>query len=225
MSQSKRGEQKLVFGAPPRADLLPPEVRSDVKVRKQRRGLVAIAVLAIVAVIVGYGASAVYLSSTQLALDSEHLRTDELLAEQAKYVAARQMSNQIVLSKKMQIDGTSTEIDWEAYLSEMESIMPTGMALASYTVSGSTPMLPFGVSNDPLQGPRVAEISFSGTTKDLSSVANWLDRLAVIEGFADAQPPTVTGEPGKYVFSVIVHLDEQAFAGRFLVAEEGEESE
>lgn len=216
MSPSARKDSRLIVGGVPRAELLPPELELEKKARAQRRGLFFIVVLVIGAVGVAYALTIGYAAGVQAQVDAENARTADLLAQQGQYIEVRQLAAQVAAAEEARRVGTSTEIDWNDYLTQVATAFSnSGVASLSFTVKTSTPLAPFGDASKPLENPRVAEIVISGYSPTLPNLAAVLDELEKLPGFADAAPGAVSNSGGIYSFTVTLHINSEAYTGRF----------
>jgi hypothetical protein len=89
------------------------------------------------------------------------------------------------------------------------------VSLDSVSLDLATPVQPYAQPSTPLEGPRVGTLSFTATSSSLFSIPQWLDSLAGLPGFVDATPGQVTLADGTYSAQVAMHIDAQAFSGRF----------
>lgn len=208
---------ELILGGEPRVDLLPPEVSKHRQAKAVRRGL-GIGVIGLLAIVLAGTAAATYASGqAEEQLLAEQANTAALLAEQTQYGEIRTAQAQVDLVKAAQQVGVSTEIDWKAYLQAVQATLPTGVAVETVTIRSATPILMYEQSSVPLQGARVAEVSFTASSTTLPDVPTWLNGLTTLPGFADALPGTVSlnETTSSYTVSIIMHVNEAAFAQRF----------
>ncbi len=223
MSGAKGGAGDYwVPGTPPRANLLPPEItvrRRQLQLRRRARSGLLLSALVVAAAGVGaFGYSGV--ATARLAVAQGELST--LLAEQATYSDVESTLSTIELITAGRIVGASTEIEWRDYLTKLRATLPDGMSLDSLVVTSVTPITAFDQPVTPLQGQRIARLTFTATSPTLPSIPAWLDELATLPGFADAVPGQVSLSDGSYTVQVVMHITEEAFAGRF-PAESGSE--
>ncbi|TFD30538.1 hypothetical protein [Cryobacterium cryoconiti] len=207
----------LVVGGSPWVDLLPPEVHHQRRAKAVRRrlGLGVVGVLAIV--IVSTGASIVLGIQAQALLASEQALTPALLAEQTKYVEVRTVQNEVDLIQAAQQVGVSTEIDWKKYLEGVQAILPASVTIETVAVDSATPLALYGQPTAPLQGARVATVSFTAKSSVLPDVPAWLESLATLPGFADALPGSVArADDGVYTVAITMHVNDAAYAQRFV---------
>jgi hypothetical protein len=216
MSRARKTDT-LVIGGEPRVDLLPPEVRAQ---RNGRRTLTALGFgvlgIALVVLLATGGASFLALEA-QGQLAAEQARTGTLLAQQAKYLDVRKVQDHVKLIQAAQQVGASTEIDWKAYLNRVQGTLPANVTIGTVTIDAASPLAIYAQPTAPLQGARVATLSFTASSPTLPQVPVWLDALATLPGFADAVPGSVTldSSSGAYSVSITMHINEAAFDKRF----------
>jgi hypothetical protein len=212
---SRSTNAQLAIGGVPRADLLPPEIRHEAKTRGQRRVIVALVALVVVAVVASSIAASVLamVSSQQMVAANE--RTNEILAEQSKYVVVRQYNDQVEVAEAARAVGVSTEIDWGTYLPEITSRLSADATIDNLTVASTSPTVALPQGSGPFDVASLAEITFTVSTSGFPAVATWLDSLTTIPGFADAVPSTIALESGKYSVNFTMHVNEGALSNRF----------
>jgi Tfp pilus assembly protein PilN len=208
---------RLEIGGEPRVDLLPPEVRAQRRASSTRRALGwgILATVLVVALVTG-GAMALSIGA-QASLVTAQAETGTLLAQQARYLGVRQVQDQVALATAAQKVGVSTEIDWKTYLESVQATLPANVAISTVTIDSATPMALYVQPTVPLQGARVATVSFSATSPTLPQVPAWLLALAKLKGFTDATPGSVTLDPSTniYTANITMHINEDAFDKRF----------
>jgi Tfp pilus assembly protein PilN len=221
VSTPKRLDTELVIGGAPRADLLPQEIKNEVRAKAQRRRLFLGAALAVGLVGAVFAFSVFMVVSSAVVLASANERTAVLLTEQTKYAEVRTVETQVATAEAARRIGTSTEIDWEQYLQSVQSTLPDGATTQTLTVASATPLTVFTVPANPLEGSRMAEIVFAVTTPALPDVAVWMDNLAETPGFVDAYPSAIVmNDAGNYSVGMTMHINEGALANRFPAKDE-----
>jgi len=220
MSPAVRKDGRLVLGGSPRADLLPPEIKLAEKSGAQRRvmGFVLIGVVA--AVVLGYVLVSFTAQSAQDRFVAANRTTDELLAEQAKYIEVRQLNTQVQASKDARLVGTSTEVNWKTYIDQVSDLLPKGVEITAVRATAASPVLDFPVATAPLEGYRIGQLDFTAESKDIPDVAAWIEALRELPGFVDATPSAVTAVSDVYAAEVTIHFNAGALANRFAVVEE-----
>jgi hypothetical protein len=117
-----RSSVALVLGGSPRADLLPPEIRAEVKAKTQRRAMIAVVVGAVAVVVAAYLPATLAATAARDRLTEEQARSALLVGEKGKYVSVEQVEAQLAAAKTARVVGASTEIDWQAYLANVRAI-------------------------------------------------------------------------------------------------------
>jgi Tfp pilus assembly protein PilN len=217
-----RSDDSSRIGGAPRVDLLPQSIRDAHRQSKSRRKLLL--ALGGVTVVVALGAvGALQLSSAaQAQLESEQAETLSLLTQRGEFTDLIAVQDRLVLGRAAQTVGASPEIDWSGYLRDLRKTLPGGVELTAVTIDSASPVQAYEQSTGPLQGPRVATLSFTATSDKLPDVPVWLDRLGTLPAFVDAVPNSVTlDDGGSYLVNITMHIGADAFSGRF--APEGTE--
>ncbi len=140
---------------------------------------------------------------------------EQLVAEQSQFVEVRQVKDTIATIIAGQEVGASTEIAWRDYLVLLQQTLPAGVTLETVSIDSGTPMAAFGQSDAPLQGTRVAALTFTATSATLPSIPDWLRAMVTLPGFVDAIPGSVARDGDAYVAQVLLHIDSGAFSLRF----------
>lgn len=216
MNLPSRKVARLELGGLPRVNLLPPEVTLAAKARALHRVLSLLVVAVMVLVGTGYGLAQVNATSAQHRLDAANQRTAQLLAQQKKYVEVRKVTSESALVSAARQVGASMEINWQSYLADVQASLPSGTTIVSFTATNGSPLVAFEQPTAPLQGERIAQLSFLATANALPDVGAWLNALAGLKGFVDAAPGSVTrDDAGVYKAQVVMHINQKAFANRF----------
>jgi Tfp pilus assembly protein PilN len=209
------GKAPLVVGGQPRANLLPPEIivkRKQLKTRRAlRAGVLLVAVVTAAACVGTFGIASV----AQVQFVAAQQTQTRLVAEQGAYGEVRDVQNTIATITAGQLVGSSTEIAWEDYLTQLQGTLPEGVVLKNVSIESGTPMSAFGQSDGPLQGARVAALTFTATSATLPTFPEWLRSMAELPGFVDATPGSVKQENGIYIAEVLMHINSEAFSMRF----------
>jgi hypothetical protein len=209
------GKAPLVVGGQPRANLLPPEIilkRKQLKTRRAlRAGVLLVAVATAAACVLTFGVASVAQVQFGLAQQTQQ----GLVLEQSEYQEVSDVQDTIDTIVAGQQVGGSTEINWRSYLTLLEGTLPAGVVLDTVKIESGTPMAAFVQSDAPLQGARVAALSFTVNSPTLPSIPDWLRSMADLPGFVDAIPGNVKGAEGSYAVDVVLHVNAEAFSMRF----------
>lgn len=216
MSREADKGGRLIIGGPPYANLLPPEVGIAAKGRAMRRNATGLILLVVVAVIAAYAGVTFLSLAAQVQLDAANERTQTLVAAQAKYSEVRQVTSMLATATAAQQVGTSTEIDWKAYLTDIQNSLPAGTLVTNVVAETATPLATFTQPSVPLQGDRIGELSFTAISQSLPDVEAWLDKLSELTGYVDASPGSLSRmEDGTYQVNITMHVNKDALLLRF----------
>ena len=217
-----KATETLLVGGPPRADLLPPEIRREHKGRRTRRKMIWGVLGVVLLVFVGTGASYYFSLTSALQLVAAQDRTNELLLEQQKYTEVRVVQDELATVEAGQRVGAATEVDWKAYIDKIEASLPDNVAIMEVEIDAASPLTDYAQPDAPLQGVRVATLRFGAWTTALPDTDAWLVALSALPGHADANPDTIKfdEETQLYETYVTMHIDERAWSERFVSEEE-----
>jgi hypothetical protein len=209
--------ESLSIGGEPRVDLLPPEVRAERNAGALRRRLGFGVIVLIALAVGGSGVAGIQAIQAQVSLIAEQARTASLLVQQKKYIQVRSVQDEVGLIQAAQQVGTSTEIDWKKYLSEVQATLPANVTLDTVKIDSASPLTEYTQATAPLQGSRVATLSFTAKSPTLPEVPAWLDALSALPGFTDASPGSVTRDDatGVYTVDITMHINQAAYTNRF----------
>jgi hypothetical protein len=218
---SKASSKSAMLGGPPRADLLPPEVLEGHKQRARQRSLWLGVVGAVLVAVVGTGAAFLFNVTSALDLAAEQGESVSLQTELGEHSEVRDIKSNLATSQEARRVGGSTDIDWKTYLTNLEATLPVGVAITSVDVETGSPITDYAQPTVPLEGARIGTLTFEATSPTLPSIPAWLDGLETLQGFVDAVPNSVAiVDDGTYTVSITLHINAEAFSGRFAPEEE-----
>ncbi|TDW29727.1 hypothetical protein [Cryobacterium psychrophilum] len=216
----KHSAEVMSFGAEPRMDLLPPEIRLMKRDKATRWRLGALLVTVVLVVSAGIGASTLQATSTQAELAAERERTAELLAEQVQYAEVHKVQTALDMTRAARGFAASTEFDWAAYVADIQLLLPADVGIASVTLDGANPFMAYEQPTTPLLNPRLATITIRFTSPAVSSLPPWLEVMSSLPGYADSQARlTSRTAEGTYSVDWVLHVNEEALAQRFSTPE------
>lgn len=211
--------QNLVIGGESKVDLLPQELRVKRKGKVLRRRLGFLVIL--VAVLVTGASALVRAQAIQAKVDLsiEQSNAQSILLQQRKYGEVQKIQRQADTIAAAQQVGTSTEINWRNYLISVAKTLPPNVTLDSVNIDSATPFASYAQASAPLQGERIATLSFTAISSTLPQVPQWLLALATLPGYSDANPGSVNRtETGTYSVNITMHINQAAFTNRFALA-------
>jgi Tfp pilus assembly protein PilN len=204
------------IGGSPRVDLLPQALRVRQQQKRMRRLLRVVFGAVLALVVLATGGAIVLNSAAQASLAAAQQETLTLLTQQAQYSDLKAVQQRIALTEAAQTVGASPEVDWSAYLGKLRSTLPGGVTLTSVTVDSASATNGYEQPTAPLEGPRIAALTFTALSPTLPDVPTWIDALATLPAFVDAVPNSVTlDESGAYAVDITMHVGPDAYSGRF----------
>lgn len=209
----------VVVGGESKVDLLPQELKDKRKGKVLRRRLGFLVVL--VAVLVTGASALVRAQAVQAKVDLsiEQSNAQSILLQQRKYGEVQKIQKEADTIQAAQQVGTSTEINWKNYLISVQATLPPNVTLDSVTIDSATPFASYAQASAPLQGERIATLSFTAISSTLPQVPQWLIALATLPGYSDANPGSVNRtETGTYSVNITMHINQAAFTNRFATA-------
>lgn len=207
-----------MVGATPRADLMPPEIRTKRSQLRTRRSLRLVLFAVFLVVVVACGGAWAWNTVAQATLAATQAEEQALLVEQTQYSPVTTVKDGIALIQAGQVVGDSSEIDWQDYLVKLQATLPAGVTLSSVTIDTADPLKAYTQTTVPLQGGRIATLAFTATSPSLPSIPAWLDGLKTLPGYVDATPGQVVLLDGAYTADVTMHIGTDAFSNRFAPA-------
>ena len=181
-----------------------------------RRRLGSGVILLVILILAGTALAKAQAIQARANLAIEQANTQSLLVQQRKYIEVRKVQELVSTLQAAQQVGTATEIDWQQYLLDVRATLPANVSLDTIQIDSATPFAPYTQATAPLQGTRVATLSFTAKSSTLPQVPAWLDALSTLPGFADASPGSVTrDEKGAYSVNMTLHINQDAFSNRF----------
>ena len=109
-----------------------------------------------------------------------------------QYTEVRGPQAEIQLLSAAQKVGGATEIDWPAYLAQIQSTLPLGVTDRRRHDRPGLAASPLPAAATPLLGARVGTVTFTASSPSLPSFPDWLDGLATLPGLRRRPPGSVT---------------------------------
>ncbi len=165
-------------------NLLPDEIKQAENAASQRRVLVLLTIMVIVAV--GAASAGAWLNAQSAAaqLAQAQAKAASIISEQAQHLEGQAVSDKIVSTQDAQILLTTAEIDWQKLLVSIIGVTPATISIQSFELNASTP---FAVIDDvpgPLDAPRLGAVTMTATTVNVPDIDVWVKSLEKLDGFA-----------------------------------------
>ncbi|MBT0995197.1 fimbrial assembly protein [Cellulomonas sp. DKR-3] len=216
-TKTKGAGPSIVGTSLPQVNLLPPEVRAARGLRRTKR-LLALVLLGTVALCaLAWVFSLFEVSTAESDLETAQAETTRIQGQLAdpKYAEVPLVLGALEANEKALPMAMATDVNWSEYIDAIAAVLPEGASIDNFTVAYATPMSGAPEPTDPLQGPSLGQIAFTGRSVTVPDTAEWLKALNSVPGFQDAwlASAAVTGDEENgdyYAFSSTVQVSEQA---------------
>lgn len=203
----------------PQVNLLPPEVRAARSLSVVKRWL-AIGLVVVLAVIaLGYGGAVLARSAADSALAAAEDQRTALRTEESQYAEVPQVLGAITSTNDARSAGMATEIAWKPYVDAVSAVLPPGMSIDDFTLTGPSPVVAGALPTDPLQGASIGSIALELRSSAAPVTADLLDALDALPGIDSPWVSSVATaeEDGAtyYAVSLTAQLNEAALLQRF----------
>lgn len=204
--QSRDASSPLIYGAIPRAQLMPPEVALRRRENSRRRGLVALVAVVLVLVVGGIVASYWLAATAQQRLEAERAVTQQLLAEQLEFVEVLGIQERLdaVVAQREALAGV--EVLWEGELRPFLAVLDDSEIVEAVDAQGNAPFALPMTQEGPLRDARSASVLITVATNDLPNPSRWLRAWEQLDGYADASIDSIA-QDGEESYLTVVTLN------------------
>lgn len=197
-------------GGVPMVSLLPPELEIEAKRRAIKYRLVAGVV--VVAIAAGGGIAWAAGQAQHAALDAQgaQAQVTDLNLQIAKYAPISRTEASIALGKSAERVGSSTQIDWQKVIGQVESSMPADYTVSGVSIASGSPIQEFSASAVPLQNGVVGSLTIIVKTSSIDTLPAWLVALHGVKGYSDASP-AISSDGTTFTVTVVLHVTDAAY--------------
>ncbi|MFF1529286.1 fimbrial assembly protein [Cellulomonas sp. NPDC058312] len=227
----KGGAPAAFVAGLPQVNLLPPEVRAarSLSVVKRWLGISLVAVLVLVAL--GYGGAVLARSAADAELSAAEDTQIALRAEEATYAEVPRVLGAITQTTLARDLGMAPEVSWKSYLDAISAVLPVGMSIDDFALTGPSPVALPVTGTDPLQGASIGNVALQVRSTTPPVAADLIDALDALPGLDSTWVSSVATaeEEGTtyYAVSLTAQLNDAALLQRFAAeqpaAAEGDE--
>lgn len=220
---------------PPRANLLPPEIAEQARLRRFQLALAAAVILCAAVVALLYVTTTSGRGPANAALADAQVQRDSLAAQQQSLAASQAAHTKVAAAKQSLTAATGSEVLWSLQLNALREALPADVRLSALTVtpaaasSGAAPaavtlpVSPAGSSpaaagtSATATSASVATVALTGVALDNNAVAGLLDRLARLPGWADVYLTSTSAGAGSSTvsYSITANITKKALSHRY----------
>lgn len=218
MAAQTFGSTSTTLAAPPRVNLLPPEIAERAKLRKAQLAMIGTGLAAVAVVGLMYTQESAKVSeateqkeqavAANVALRGELRDLETVKATYAKVDAANK-------TLKMAM---AYEVRWSTYMHDLTLTIPENVWLETLEMSMSGAKTNAGPTETVLD-PQLGTVTFTGKAFSHDDVAAWLEKLAGQKGYADPYftKSEILPEADRLIveYESTVYLNEKALSKRY----------
>jgi len=162
-------------------NLLPPEVRQKIKLRRLTIGIGLAGAGVIAVLILFWVAQGVTLQRIERETTAQRATNAELQTQVDDLQVYQQLQDQLTSRKTLVASALQNEVSWSGILRDVQLIIPDRIGLSSFT----------GSISDPVSGGAEADIGiigaleFSGQSEGTLRLARWIARQTEVNGWAN----------------------------------------
>jgi len=210
----------------PVPDLIPPAIltRRQVGQAKRIMFLVLATVVAVQALLFGFGRMQLSIATTELQTAQQTLREAE--AEKAKYAEVPAVYAAVDAARSELAQAMGNEVQVARLVSQLSVIMPADVSLTQVSMTIGQEETPATSTQSSTQAaavePLVGTVSFSGEARTFDDVSAWIETLRSVPDYQNVVLTDVSRDTtnGVFTFSNTAELTDQALSGRFVEATE-----
>lgn len=210
-SKAKPKKPLMAVGLPPRANFMPGRIIAEALERRTRRRMFAIQVTVVSASFAAFLGSSVVSFSGDLVLQDAKLRLSQMKAEKSKYNFVRDQEAELRQIEAARTVATASEIDGEEFLKTLTALLPNGASFDNLQIFP----IEMTMENQGLAGQAVVKVTMTITLRDYPSLQTFLDRLALVDAFADSKLDSVAQADGQIAAGVTSYFDSELFFRRY----------
>lgn len=207
----------------PQVNLLPPEVRAARSLSVVKRWLAISLLILLVVIGLGYAASLMARSSADAELADADAATLALRAEEREYAEVPRVLGALTTTEQAVQSGMALEVTWKPFVDAVTAVLPAGVSVDQFTLTGPSPFVDSAAPTDPLQAAGIGSLSFELRSATPVSTADVLEAIGSVPGLDSpwASSVAVTEEEGTvyYKVSASAQLTDLALAQRFVETE------
>ena len=217
MAAQTYGSSTQTLAAPPRVNLLPPEIAEKAKVRRAQLAMVGVGVGAVAVVGALYMQSTAKVSEAETEKQRAVARHTVLQGELRKLDHVKQTYAQVDQANKTLSNAMHYEVRWSSYLHDLTLTIPENVWLKEMEVDLSLPKVP-GPGSEPVLDQGLGTVTFKGLAFGYKDVAAWLDSLAKQKGYSDpyyTKAESKQGTKDLVDFESTVYINDKARSNRY----------
>lgn len=222
MAAQTYGSTSTITAAPPRVNLLPPEIAEQAKLRKAQVAMLGTGLAAVAVVGLMYmQASAKVSSATEEKAQATAANTT-LRRDLGKLQTVKDTYAEVDVANKTLAQAMHGEIRWSTYLHDLTLTIPENVWVTKFDVQMNGVTRSGSGGSDAVVDPGRGTVSIEGMAFSHDDVAAWLDSLSRQKGYSDpyfTRSESVIPEEGGRVlveYESTAYLNDKALSNRYV---------
>lgn len=211
------------------ADLTPPELMVERRVRRVRVVMIAVVVLAAIGTFLGYNYAQGEAAQAQSAVDAEEAISASLRSQQQQYSGVTQLEGAVDAARQDLAALLASDVDVNALLGAIWAALPSGMTIDQITVTvpdqfsgqssgaAGTSKGDGAASLDASDATHIGTVALAGTGTSIDDVPAFIDNLSGIKGVYSPFPTSNQQADAGTSYSLQFTLTGVLLTGRYAV--------
>jgi Tfp pilus assembly protein PilN len=215
------GSTSTTTAAPPRVNLLPPEIAERAKVRKAQLAMVGTGLAAVAVVGVMYTQASAKVSDATEQKEQAVAANVELRSDLAKLATVKATYAKVDAANKTLATAMKYEVEWSSFLHGLTLTIPENVWLDSMEVRMNVVKTTSG-DGAPVLDQQLGTVTFKGKAFSHDDVASWLESLDSQKGYSDPyftlsklSGPDETLLRDRYEFDSTAYVNPKALSNRY----------
>ncbi|HWL36492.1 MAG TPA: PilN domain-containing protein [Frankiaceae bacterium] len=222
MAAQTFGSTSTTLAAPPRVNLLPPEIAERAKVRKAQLAMVGTGLAAVAVVGVMYTQASAKVSDANEQKEQAVAANVALRGDLAKLETVKATYAKVDAANKTLTTAMKYEVRWSSFFHGLTLTIPENVWLDQMEVRMTVAKTAGSGDNAPVLDPQLGTVTFKGKAFSHDDVSSWLESLDKQKGYSDPffTLSKLVIEPGmgnrpRYTFDSTAYVNEKALSNRY----------
>lgn len=208
-------KNQLEYGAPPRANFLPPKVKPKLSPEKRSENTLSRYVIYVFALCFSvYLWMSVTAFAGSQAITDNRIRIIEIKSEKASFSDVRQLDSELARAKKAYGIATYPTVMWRPIADELIASLPAGGRFIQLDIRALASGENLGTDSGLVKSSTaIASLEMQVNMPTLDAIEVWLNNLKTVSGYSSAKLKSVSLANAKYVAQVTMDLEQSIMLG------------
>lgn len=212
---SNRSKNSFAYGAPPRANFLPPKVKPKLSLEKRSENTLSRYVIYMFALCFSiYLWMSVTAFTGSQAITDSRIRIIEIKSEKASFTEVRELDSELSRSKKAYGIANYPNVMWRPIADQLFASLPAGGNFVQLDIRSLASGENLGTDSGLVKSATaIASLEMQVNMPTLDAIELWLNNLKKVSGYSSAKLKSVSLANAKYVAQVTMDLDQSVMVG------------